>query len=243
MRNSFRAMRSPAVVALAFATACATAAASSAAPDTTPEVLVDQNGRVYRTTDAPTAASFPTPPDSTFKAVVAAYTALGFEPMSVDPAQRLVSRQHLALRSRFQGKALSAVFDCGNGQLGPRADQGRILADISSRVSGCRKRLVGVDDDPGVDHAQRWRVARPDSLCQPRRDRGKPAPRSQHPAWNPLRETLIMIRTSIRDSLPPRRIRGGAYSSRRPAARRSRRRTEEHRTVVDDEPQRASLDR
>lgn len=119
---------------MALTAACATTSGSTAAPDTTPEVLVDQNGRVYRTTDAPTATAFATPPDSTFKAVVAAYTTLGLEPTTIDPAGRVVGRQRMLLRSRFQGEPLSAVFDCGAGQFGPRADQGRITADITTRI-------------------------------------------------------------------------------------------------------------
>lgn len=142
MRRSKRAFPSPprlvlavaATFATAFASACATTSTGAAAPNTTPEVLVDQDGRVYRTTDSPTAAAFATPPDSTFKAVVAAYTTLGLEPSTIDPAGRVVGRQHMLLRSRFQGEPLSAVFDCGAGQFGPRADQGRITADITTRV-------------------------------------------------------------------------------------------------------------
>lgn len=121
-------------LAAAFITACATSSTSAAPPNTTPELLVDQDGRVYRTTDAPAAITFATAPDSTFKAVVAAYTTLGLEPSTIDPAARVVGRQHMLLRSRFQGEPLSAVFDCGAGQFGPRADQGRITADITTRV-------------------------------------------------------------------------------------------------------------
>ena len=123
------------VLVAAFTTACATTSTPNAAPNTTPEVLIDQNGRVYRTTDSPSAVSFVTPADSTFKAVVAGYTTLGFEPTTVDPAARVVARQHMLFRSRFQGEPLSALFDCGAGHFGPRADQGRIYADIVTRVA------------------------------------------------------------------------------------------------------------
>ncbi|HWE43657.1 MAG TPA: hypothetical protein VG432_14220 [Gemmatimonadaceae bacterium] len=123
-----------AALAIAFTAACAATSTSAAAPDTTPEVLVDQDGRVYRTTDAPAATSLAASPDSTFRAVLAAYTALGLEPSTIDPAGRVVARQHMLLRSRFQGEPLSAVFDCGAGQFGPRADQGRITADIATRI-------------------------------------------------------------------------------------------------------------
>jgi hypothetical protein len=122
------------IIGLAAASGCASA--PKAAPDTTPEVLIDQSGRVYRTTDPPTEMAFTTSPDSTFRAVSAAYTALGIEPSSVDAAGRVVARQHMILRSRFAGKPLSSSFDCGAGQFGPRADQGRITADIVSRVVG-----------------------------------------------------------------------------------------------------------
>jgi len=121
-------------LAAALTVACATTSTPNAAPNTTPEVLIDASGRVYRTTDSPTAVTFVTSPDSTFKAVVAAYTTLGLEPTTIDPAGRVVARQHILLRSRFQGEPLSAVFDCGAGQFGPRADQGRIFADITTQV-------------------------------------------------------------------------------------------------------------
>lgn len=126
------------VVALAgltiFAFGCASRPSAAATPDMTPAVLVDENGRVYRTTDGPAAMRFPTAPDSTFRAVVAGYAALGFEPTTVDAAGRIVARQRMVFRSRFQGQPLSTVFDCGAGQFGSRADEGRILADITTRV-------------------------------------------------------------------------------------------------------------
>jgi len=118
----------------AVAAACASARPAGTAPDMTPAVLVDEFGRVYRTTDSPTAMSLPTPADSTFKAVVAGYTALGLAPTTIDPAGRVVARQRMLLRSNYHGQPLSSVFDCGGGQFGLRADQGRILVDIMTRV-------------------------------------------------------------------------------------------------------------
>ena len=123
-----------AVLVFAFIAGCARASTSAAAPDLTPAVLVDENGRVYRTTDGPAALNFPTSPDSTFRAVVAGYTALGIEPAIVDASGRIVARQHLLLRSRFQGQPLSAFFDCGVDMIGQRADQGRLVADFATRV-------------------------------------------------------------------------------------------------------------
>ena len=136
MRTAASPVNAALVLAAALSTACATASPPNGAPNTTPEVLIDQNGRVYRTTDSPTAVSFVSAPDSTFKAVAAAYTALGLEPTTVDPAGRVVARQHMLFRSRFQGEPLSAVFDCGNGQFGARANEGRIYADIVTKVIG-----------------------------------------------------------------------------------------------------------
>lgn len=136
MQTATRRITMPAAAALALASACATAPVPTATANTTPEVLVDEHGQVYRTTDGPTAASFPTPPDSTFRALAASYSAIGIEPTSVDPQQRIVTRQAMIFRTRFQGKPLSASFDCGIGQLGPRADEGRIRANITSQVIG-----------------------------------------------------------------------------------------------------------
>ena len=123
----------PALLAVA---AAACASTPNATPDTSPPVLIDPSGGVLRTTDAATTASFAAPPDSTFRAVVAAYNALGIEPLTIDPAGRVVGRQRFVLRSRFAGKPLSSFFDCGESQTGPRADQGRITADITSRIVG-----------------------------------------------------------------------------------------------------------
>lgn len=138
MQRTRRATAAPVVIALAglatLTLACASARSAAGTPDMTPAVLVDESGHVYRTTDAPAAMRFPTSPDSTFRAVVAAFTALGLEPSAVDPAGRIVSRQRMVFRSRFQGERLSSIFDCGVGQFGPRADEGRILADITTRV-------------------------------------------------------------------------------------------------------------
>jgi len=114
----------------------ACASTPNAAPDTNPAVLIDPSGGVLRTSEGAATASFAAPPDSTFRAVVAAYNALGIEPSTIDPAGRVVGRQHLVLRSRFAGKPLSSSFDCGATQTGPRADQGRITADITSRIIG-----------------------------------------------------------------------------------------------------------
>lgn len=114
--------------------ACAARPVPPGAVNTTREVLTDERGTVYRTTDAPTAMGFTTPPDSTFRAVVAAYATLGFDAPLVDPSGRVIARQKMLFRSRFQGNPLSSIFDCGTGMLGARADQGRILADITTRV-------------------------------------------------------------------------------------------------------------
>ncbi len=133
-----RAATLPSVLVIAglaaIASACASARPAGTSRDMTPAVLVDENGRVYRTTDSPTAMSFPTPADSTFRAVVAGYTALGLEPTTIDPSSRVVARQRMLLRSNYHGQPLSTVFDCGAGQFGMRADQGRILADVTTRV-------------------------------------------------------------------------------------------------------------
>lgn len=136
MQTAIRQITMPAAALVALAAACATPPVTNATANTTPVVLVDEHGHVYRTSDGPTAASFSTPPDSTFKALVASYSAIGIEPTSVDPQERVVTRQAMVFRTRFQGRPLSAAFDCGNGQFGPRADDGRIRANITSQVVG-----------------------------------------------------------------------------------------------------------
>ena len=121
---------------VACAAACVAAPRpGTATPDMTPTVLIDENGRVYRTTDVAASATFTASADSTFRAVVASYSALGIEPSFVDPETRMVIRQHMLFRGNFQGRRLSEFFDCGTGQFGPRADDGRVLADLTSRVA------------------------------------------------------------------------------------------------------------
>jgi hypothetical protein len=134
MIRAANVMKSSLVAAVALAAACATKPNTTATPNTSPEVLIDASGRVYRTTDAAATAAFDTPPDSTFRGVVRAYSELGIEPTSIDSAQRTVSRERFLLRSKFRGERLSTAFDCGNGQFGPRADDGRITADLTSHV-------------------------------------------------------------------------------------------------------------
>lgn len=125
-----------AMMIVACLTACVAAPKPGAAtPDMAPTVLIDENGRVYRTTDVAARASFTASADSTFRAVIASYSALGIEPSFVDPEQRMVIRQHMLFRDKFQGRRLSEFFDCGTGQFGPRADDGRVLADVTSRVA------------------------------------------------------------------------------------------------------------
>jgi hypothetical protein len=123
------------VAAVAVTAGCASAPTTNTTPNTAPEVLIDESGRVYRTTDAAATATFAVSADSAFQALVAAYAAIGIDATNVDPVQRTVTRQHFLLRSKFQGERLSAAFDCGTGQFGPRADEGRILADLTSKVA------------------------------------------------------------------------------------------------------------
>ena len=125
-----------AIVIVACLTAClAPPKPGTATPDMTPTVLIDENGRVYRTTDLAARATFTASADSTFRAVVASYSALGIEPSFVDLEKRTVIRQHMLFRGKFQGRRLSEFFDCGTGQFGPRADDGRVLADLTSHVA------------------------------------------------------------------------------------------------------------
>ena len=133
-RTIASARRALLALAAAYTAGCASTSTSTAAPGMTPAVLIDEHGQVYRTTDGPATMRFPTSPESTFRAVVAGFIALGLEPSAVDPARGIVARQRMVFRSRFQGRPLSSIFDCGDGQFGSRADEGRILADITTRV-------------------------------------------------------------------------------------------------------------
>jgi hypothetical protein len=125
----------PAVFALA--AGCATAGGVATSPSaTTPAVLTDEHGKVFRTTDAPAATTVNVGPAEAIKAFAAGYEAAGVTPDVVDPGQRIVARSAISFSRTLKGDRLSEYFDCGDGQFGPRADDGRISASLTTRVSG-----------------------------------------------------------------------------------------------------------
>lgn len=131
-------MRLPLLALLALCGACGSTVASTArAPSaTTRDVLTDENGRVMRTVDLAATATIDANPADVVRALAASYEAVGIPANVVDPAQQLVSRTSMTLSRALRGDRLSVLFDCGQGQFGPRADDGRVTLGIASRVSG-----------------------------------------------------------------------------------------------------------
>ncbi|NUQ21658.1 MAG: hypothetical protein HOQ09_11970 [Gemmatimonadaceae bacterium] len=131
-------MRTPLVALLVACAACASTAttAGSTAVSANPEVLTDAHGNVLRTTDVAATTTVDAKPTDLLRALVASYDAVGVPADVVDPAQQLVSRTSMTMSRTFKGARLSALFDCGQGQFGPRADDGRVTLSIASRVVG-----------------------------------------------------------------------------------------------------------
>lgn len=131
-------MRYPFLALLALCGACAPAGPTpgSAAPSSTPEVLIDEHGKVYRTVDVANTSTVDAKPADVVRALAASYDAVGIPADVVDPANQVVARSSITMARAFKGQRLSALFDCGQGQIGPRADDGRVTFSLTSRVSG-----------------------------------------------------------------------------------------------------------
>jgi hypothetical protein len=126
------------LLALALCVGCATTGGvpGPSAAATTPEVVTDGHGNVIRTVDAAASVSINAAPADVQRALVAAYESVGLAPDIVDPTSQVVSRSAVAFSRTLQGERLSSLFDCGQGQFGPRADDGRVTVVMTSRVAG-----------------------------------------------------------------------------------------------------------
>ena len=131
-------MRLPFFALLALCAACGTTVATtgSARSAAAREVLTDENGRVMRTVDLAATATIDASPADVMRALAASYDAVGTPANVVDPAQQLVSRTSMTISRALRGDRLSVLFDCGQGQFGPRADDGRVTLGIVSSVAG-----------------------------------------------------------------------------------------------------------
>lgn len=131
-------MRLSFLVLLVFCGACATTSASagSVATAAAPAVLTDPYGNVERTVDLAATATVAAKPADVVRALAAAYESLGIAADLVDSAQQLVARGKATVSRNLGGERLSVLFDCGQGQFGPRADDGRVTFSVASRVAG-----------------------------------------------------------------------------------------------------------
>lgn len=131
-------MRPAILLVLVLSTGCASAGAPATASGTAthPEVLTDEHGNVIRTTDAAAAISINASPAEVLRAVAVGFEAAGIPADVVDPAQQIVARSSITVSRQLKGERLSAFFDCGQGQFGPRADDGRVTMAVTSRVIG-----------------------------------------------------------------------------------------------------------
>ena len=130
-------MRLTPLVLAALCAACATTGTpgpTSAA--SSPEVLTDGHGNVIRTVDAAASTTVNAAPANVVRALAEAYEVVGLAADVVDPARQVVSRSAIAFSRTLKGERLSTLFDCGQGQFGPRADDGRVTVTVSSRVAG-----------------------------------------------------------------------------------------------------------
>ena len=129
--------RFPVLVSALLLAGCASAAGPSTtpAPNTNPVVMIDENGRPFRSSQNGTVSSFEAPMDSVWNAVLAAYSALDMEATTVDKPGRTVARNRLVMRRTFNGSRLSTFFNCGDDIVsGPNANNGEITATVVSHL-------------------------------------------------------------------------------------------------------------
>lgn len=123
------------LVVLANGCAGASGTSSTPSPNTNPVVLIDENGRTYRSTQSGTVANFEAPIDSVWNAVLAAYSELEMEANTVDKTGRTIGRNRLVTRRSFNGSRLSTFFNCGDDIVsGPNANNGEITANVVSHL-------------------------------------------------------------------------------------------------------------
>ncbi|HEX2716961.1 MAG TPA: hypothetical protein VHM67_04725 [Gemmatimonadaceae bacterium] len=132
MQRTFTAVS---LVLLATGCAGASGTTTTPAPNTNPVVMIDENGRTFRSTQSGTVASFDAPIDSVWNAVLAAYSAMEMEANTLDRPGRTIGRNRLIIRRTFNGSRLSTFFSCGDDMVsGPNANNGEITANVVSHL-------------------------------------------------------------------------------------------------------------
>ena len=104
-------------------------------PNRNPVVMIDEGGRVMRSSQLGTVANFEAPVDSLWNAVLAAYSDLAMEANTVDRAALTIGRNRLLIRRTFNQVRSSRFFSCGDDLVsGPNADNGEITANVVSQL-------------------------------------------------------------------------------------------------------------
>lgn len=128
-----RATFALAVCAVALSAACA----STPSGTERKSVTVDEDRKVFRSTDQGIKMTFKSPRDSVWRAVVGAYTDLGLLPEVADTATWVVARMKIPMRRVYDGMRTSTLFSCGETVTGAaNADNGQIIASARSQIIG-----------------------------------------------------------------------------------------------------------
>lgn len=139
-------IRSRALVATA-AAAFALVAVSCASTQSATErrtTTIDENRRVFRSTDNGVKVTFRAPRDSVWRALVGAYTDVGLLPELADTSSWVVARMNVPMRRVYDGKRMSLLFSCGEDA------SGRANADNGQIVASSRSQITGEGTDPGT---------------------------------------------------------------------------------------------
>jgi hypothetical protein len=120
---------------------CASGGSGAPPAVSTPDriLMVDERGRVLRTTDNPNEGSeqlVPAAPGATLQALVGAYGELGLAVNTLETREGRVAARGVAAPRRIAGKPLSAYLDCGNDVVGaPAANGYAVLLNVESLVT------------------------------------------------------------------------------------------------------------
>jgi hypothetical protein len=111
---------------------CASSARATEGHSTT----IDENRRVYRSTDNGVKMTFKAPRDSVWRAIVGAYTDLGLLPELADTGVWVVARMKVPMRRTYAGMRMSALFACGEDAAGrENADNGQLIVSARSQIT------------------------------------------------------------------------------------------------------------
>ena len=120
---------------------CASGGSGAPPATRTPDriLMVDERGRVLRTTDNPNEGSeqlVPAAPGAALQALAGADGELGLAVNTLETRDGRVAARGIAAPRRIAGKPLSAYLDCGNDVVGaPAANGYAVLLNVESLVT------------------------------------------------------------------------------------------------------------